>query len=177
METKVQSPAGNALLYGAITGVIMILFTLIMYLANLYMVQWLQWVSLIFVIGGMVLGTLNYRTKITGGYITFGKAFLSNFLIGLFASILASIFFYFYVKYINTGLIEESMEAARQKMASSGGLSEEQIDKAIEIQSKFMTPAVMTFFGILFNAVLSVVLALILGLILKKEDKNLQPFS
>ncbi len=177
METKAQSPAGNALLYGAIVGVISILYTLILYLANLYMINWLQYISLIFMIGGMVLGTLNYREKIAGGYLTYGKAFLSNFLIGLFAAILSSIFFFFYVKYINTGLIDEMMEVGRQKMEAAGNLSEEQLDKAVSIQSKFMSPVVMTLTGIVFNAFVSVVLGLIVALFLKKEDKNLQPFT
>jgi hypothetical protein len=173
MEEKKTSLGMNSLTYGCYTGIALIAFTLIMYLANLYMNQVLQYLSFLLLIAGMVIGTLQYRKLHLNGFMTYGQAFTSAFLIGLFAAILSTVFTYFYVKYINTGLIDEILVAARQKMeAKAGTMSQEQIDQALSWTERFMTPVWMTIWGLLGTAFWSAVFSLVLAIFLKKKDPN-----
>ena len=163
----------HSLLYGAGTGLGMILVTLILYVANLYMNQVLQYLGLVVMIAGMVVGSLQYRKNQLKGFMTYGQAFSVNFLIGLFSAILSIIFFFFYVKYINTGLIEEMLAMTRTKMeAKAGSMSQDQIDQAMAMTEKFMSPVWMAIWGLLGNAFFSAVFALIIAIFVKKNDPN-----
>ena len=163
----------HSLVYGCYTGIALIAFTLIMYVANLYMNTIIQYLSYLLLIGGMVIGALQYRKLRLNGFMTYGQAFSVSFLIGLFASILSVIFFYFYVKYINTGLIEEILAMARQKMeASSGSMSQEQFDQAMKWTERFTTPIGMVIWGFLGYAFWSAIIALVISIFLKKKDPN-----
>jgi len=173
MEEKKTSMTMHALTYGIGTGFALIVYSLIMYVANLYMNQTLQYLAIILLAGGMLIGALQYRKVALNGFITYGKAFSVNFLIGLFATILSSIFFYFYIKYINTGLIDEALQQARIKMeAKAGSMSQEQMDQAMSMTQRFMTPVWMVIWGFLGNTFFSAVIALLLSIFVKKTDPN-----
>jgi len=176
MEEKQTSLGMHTLIYGIGTGVALIAFSLIMYVANLYMNQTLGYIAFLIMIGGMVIGSLQYRKVQLRGFMTYGQAFSANFLIGLFASVISIIFFFFYMKYINTGFIQEMLEMTRHKMeAKAGSISQEQMDQAMAMTERFMTPAWMVIWGFLEYAFISAVLALIIGLFIKKKDPNAAP--
>ena len=71
----------NALTYGAILGGINVVYSLILWIMGQTTNKYLGYVGLIFVIGLMYYGTKEYRDKQLGGFMTYGKAFTSNFLI------------------------------------------------------------------------------------------------
>jgi len=171
MEEKKTSVAANALNYGLITGAVIIVYNLLLYIANLYMNQALGWVAYLFLVGGMVWGTLEYRKKLEGGFLTYGQAFSSCFFIGMIAGILAIIYMFFYVKYINPGIVNEIMEQSRQKLQEKN-LTEDQIEAGLEWTRKFTTPGIMTVFGLIAYAFFSALLGLIASIFLKKVDPN-----
>lgn len=176
METVTQSPVKNGLIYGLITGVAMIIIMLLLHLANLYMTPGLQYLIYIGTIVGMYLGIVNYRDKILNGYITYGGAFYSGFLIGLFSTILYVIFFFIYIKFINPGMIDDMMTMARQKLEEKAGdLSEDQMDMAMSMQAKFMSPPMLALFGLIGNLIFSTIIALILAIVTKKQDNSMPP--
>lgn len=163
----------HSLIYGAGTGVGMILLTLILYVANLYMNQVLQYLGLVIMVAGMVIGSLQYRKVQMKGFMTYGQAFSVNFLIGLFSTIVSIIFFFFYVRYINTGLVEEMLAMTRTKMeAKAGSMSQDQIDQAMAMTERFMSPVWMAIWGLLGNTFFAAVFALIIGIFVKKDNPN-----
>ena len=173
MEEKQTSKGMHTLTYGVGTGLVMIVYSLIMYVANLYMNTTLQYLSFIILITGMVIGSLQYRKVALNGYMTYGQSFSLSFMIGLFATIVSIIFFFFYVKYINTGLIEELMAQARIKMeAKAGSMSQDQLEQALAMQAKFMTPVWMVIWGLVGNLFFAAIFALIISIFVKKTDPN-----
>jgi len=176
MEEKSRSLSQHALMYGLMTGVVMIVLSLVLYLANLYMNQTLGYISYIFMIGGMVLGSIEYRKKYLNGFMTYGKAFSSCFLIGLFAGILASIYMFFFAQFIHPGLVQEFLERTREQMVNSNpNMTDEQIEQALSVSARFMTPVFLAIWGLVANILIGAVLSLIIGLFLKKEDKTAMP--
>lgn len=176
MEEKQRSVSQHALVYGLITGVILIVFSLVLYLANLHLNKTLGYIGYIFIIGGMVYGTLEYRKKYLNGFMTYGKAFSSCFLIGVFAGILASVYMFFFAQFINPGFVQELLDQTREQMMSSNqNMTEEQLDQALAISAKFMSPPFLAIWGLLAYIIISAILSLIIGLFLKKEDKTLTP--
>ena len=69
----------NALSYGLIVGAVLILFSLLMFLLGMHTNKYLGYLGYVFLIAGMAWGTLEYRKKYLGGFISYGKAFTSCF--------------------------------------------------------------------------------------------------
>jgi hypothetical protein len=171
MEEKKRSVSANALNYGLITGAVLIVYSLILFISNLYLNRSLGYVSYLFMLGGMVWGTLEYRKKNENGLMTYGDAFTSCFMIGLFAGILGTIYIFVFAKFINPGFINEIIEQARVKMQAKN-LSEDQIETALDYTRKFTTPLWMIIWGFLIYVLMSLVLGLLAAIFLKKADPN-----
>jgi hypothetical protein len=175
MEEKPRSVISNSIYYGLITGGAMIVFSLIMFLTDLYLNKAVNWIGYVFLVGGMIWGTLDYRNKYAHGFLTYGKAFGSCFWIGLFAGIIASVYLFVFVKFIHPGFINELLDQMRANIQSSNpDMSEEQMGQAISMSSKFMSPVMMTIWGLVTYAAMSAIIGLILAIFLKKEDPSLK---
>ena len=174
MEEKPRSTISNGIYYGLITGAAMIVFSLIMFLLDLYLNRAVNWIGYVFLVAGMIWGTLELRNKYSNGYLTYGRAFGSCFWIGIFAGILASVYLFLFVQFIHPGFINELLDQMREKLiTSSPEMSEEQIEQAVSMSSKFMSPVMMTLWGLVAYAAISAVIGLILAIFLKKEDPSL----
>jgi len=132
----------------------------------------LQYLGLVVLIAGMIIGSLMYKKLQPGEYLTYGQSFTVNFLIGLYATIISVIFYFFYVKFINTGLIQEMLEMARNKMEAKGNLSSDQIDQAMNMTQKFMSPIGMMLWGLVGNAFFSAIFALIIAIFVRKNNPD-----
>ena len=174
MEEKPRSLSQNALYFGLITGAALVVYSLILYLSGQYMNKTLGYFSFILLVGGMVYGTLDYRKKNMNGFLTYGKAFSSCFLIGLFAGIIAAVYSFVFAQFIYPGYVNEILDKTRESMLSSGGgMTEEQIDTALEYTRKFTSPVMMAVMTLVIYPVFSAILSLIIAIFLKKEDPTL----
>jgi hypothetical protein len=175
MEEKKQSVISHGLNYGLITGGAIIVFNLLLFLLDQHMNRALTWIAYIIIAGGMVYGTLEFRKKTSDGFLTYGRAFSSCFWIGLFAGVLATVYFFVFIQFIHPGFVNEIMDQARQNMLESRpDMSEEQMEQALEISSKFMSPVAMTIMGLVTYAAISAILGLLAAIFLKKEDPSLK---
>lgn len=161
----------NALNYGLILGGINVVYSLILWLMGQTFNKSLGYISLLFVIGIMFYGTKEYRDKHLGGFMTYGKAFTSNFLIGLYSAIIGTIFMFILYKFIDTTLLvtlkETAIDAAMQK---NPNVTQEQLEKTM---SFFMSPLFFLISGLFGGAIFAAILSLLVSIFHKKE----QPFA
>ncbi|MCX6267105.1 MAG: DUF4199 domain-containing protein [Bacteroidetes bacterium] len=174
MEEKPRSSAQHGIYYGLITGAVLVVYSLFLYVIGQHMNKTLGYISFVLLIGGMVYGTYEYRKTYLNGFISYGKAFSTCFMIGLFAGILSALYAFVFARFIYPGYANEIIEKAREGMLNSGQeMSEEQIDTALEYTRKFTTPAMLATWGMVVYAAGSAIIALILAIFLKKEDPSL----
>jgi hypothetical protein len=174
MEEKPRSVTKHAMYYGLITGAALIIFSLILYIANLHMNRTLGYISFLILIGGMVWGTLEYRKQSQNGFMTYGKAFTSCFMIALFAAILSAFYTFVFAEFIHPGFSQEILDKAREQMMSGGQqMTDEQIDQALTWTQRFTTPVMLAIWGLITYVAISAVISLIAAIVLKKEDKSL----
>jgi len=175
METKPRSLFNNSLIYGLLTAAISIVFSVFTYLLEVPMKSPVMYFSLVILLAGLIYGTLQYRNTTLGGYISFGNAFLSGFIIVLVASIVSSIYSYIFLTFIDPSylerIIQQSLEQTEAKMIEKG-ISEEQMEPALAMTRKFMSPIMMSVMGILSSAFFGAILSLITAAFVKKEDKS-----
>lgn len=172
MEEKKRTPSMNAITYGVIAGVVMIVYSLILFISGLYMNKWLGYFGFVFLIAIMAWGTLDYRKKYMNGFMTYGQAFSSCFMIGLFAAIIGAIYMFLFASYIHPGFQAEILDRAREEMAAKPEMTEEMIEKAMTYTQKFTSPVMMTIFSLIIYIFWSAVFGLILGIFLKKTDNS-----
>ncbi len=160
--------------YGLIQGVVSIAYFVGLNVAGVDMTQGIgRWASLIFSIAIIYLAHKYYKEN-GDGYMSIGQGTGIGFWMSVVSSVISSIFTFIYVKYIDTGYIEQMLDKTRENMAASGNMSEEQLDQAMEMTAKFMTPTMLLIFGIVFGIIILVLCALVVSLFTKKNNPDLE---
>jgi len=175
MENEKYPSWKHAMMYGLYTSVVLIVLSLIYYLLDIFAEKWTGYISYVFLLLGILLAQIHYRDKYLDGYITFGQSFSTGFLTGLFAAILTAIFSYFFISYLGEDFIDMLLQKSEEAMLeANSNMSDDQIEQAMDMARKFMTPGIMTAFSFLGTAVVSLILALIAAIFTKKADNSLE---
>lgn len=155
--------------YGLIMGIGLVAMSLLVYLVGIVKPPfWVNLINYAIIIGVIVYGTKKYRDEILEGAITYGQALGFGVMISLFASIIVAFYMLLYTTVIDPGFIDKIMEITEEELVSKG-MSDDQIEAALSMSKKFMSPMFMTistFFGNLFTGT---IFSLITSIFLKKE--------
>lgn len=171
MEEKSRSATVQGLYFGIITGLAIVIFSLVLYIADLYMNRYVSAISYLFLIAGMIYGAMEYRKKFRKDIMTYGQAFSSCFMIGLFASIVVAFYSYIFAQFIHPGFVQEILDQSREKlMEQNSNLSEDQIEAAMQYTEKFTTPVMMMIWGFVGYVIVSAIISLIAAIFVKKEE-------
>jgi hypothetical protein len=177
METKPRTVFSNSITYGLITGAASIGFALLMYVADIPQQSPIAYLGFVILLGGMVWGTLQFRNKERNGYISYGQAFVSGLLIVIIAGLLSSIYIYLFYTFFDPAahakIVETAMEKSQAKMAGKG-MTDEQMESALNISKKFMSPAVMSIMSLLGSAFIGSILSLLAAIFIKKVDTSFE---
>ncbi len=161
-----------AVKYGLISGIVGVLFNLVMYITGINRtssIQIIQWLTVIIPIAFMYMAIKTYREEIGNGWITFGKAFNQAFIVGIVGGLIGSVYHFLYLKFIDPTYSDYLMQVQLEKMTERG-MSDEIIDKAMKQMEPFMTPVVQLGFAIFFSLFIAAVLGLIMAGIMKKPN-------
>ena len=156
--------------YGVISGVIGIALFVVMTILSISMTEGPgRWVGLL-ITGVLIYFAHKYYKDNGDGYMSIGQGTGIGFWLALVSTAISSVFSYIYMKFIDASFIENAMDEARRKMEEQGNLSDEQIDQAMSITEKFMTPEIMLGTGLFFGVIIVVIIALIISLITQKRN-------
>ncbi len=158
----------NAINYGAITGLSLVVFTIILYVTNLTFNKSLGFLNYGILILFIVIATKKQRES-ENGIISFGKAFGLGVIVSLISAIILGIFMYFLYAFIDPDLIQKISDLQEQELLAQG-LPDEQVENAIEMAKKFVGPTIIsigTVFGFTF---IGTIISLITSAILKKTE-------
>jgi len=153
---------------GAILGVALVIYAIILYMLNLSFNKVLGYGNYLILIGGVFFGIKVFRDQVQKGEITFGQALGVGVLTVVFASVIVAFFTYIQLTFIDSGILAKGMEIAKNQMIDKG-LNDEQIEKAMSITQKFMTPLITSIFLIFVYAFWGTIFSLIAAAFMKKE--------
>ncbi|MCF6241756.1 MAG: DUF4199 domain-containing protein [Bacteroidales bacterium] len=165
----------NALNWGVILGIVLSIYSLIIYFLGATLEKWAAYPSYIIMIAGIIYATIQYRDNMLNGSITYGKALGFGTLVMLFAGIILAIYSYVLYTLIDPDLITRILEKAEEEMVNKG-LPDEQIEMALEMQSKFMKPWIMSVMSIFGSVFAGFIISLFTSIFLKKEVQD-NPFT
>lgn len=166
MEEKV-STARVAIKYGVISAIALMVYTTILNVAGLSENKVLAMFAYIILIVGIALAMRNFKEE-NHGYMSFGEGMSVGSLVSAILALLASAFTMFYMQFIDNTITAKILDNARAEMEAKG-MDDAQIDQAIAMSQKLMSPGIMFVFSILAYVIVGVVLSLIISLIIRKE--------
>lgn len=159
--------------YGLLTGIAMIVLGLILHVTGQSFQTWSQYVTYIPLLAGLILNAQAFA-KANNHFVTFGNVFSSGFKACAIVTLIMLAWGVISL-YIFPDMREKAMEIAEKSMAQRG-MSDEQIQEALEMTKKFFIPFMMG--GILFSTMFyGAILSLIAAAIPKKMGNNQTPFD
>ena len=160
----------NALTWGIILGLVSIVYSVILYMVDQVFNQTLGYLSILILIAGLVISVKSYRDNVLEGEITFGKAFGFGVLVALVSAVLGAIYSYLLYTVIDPDLQKKMLEMAAEKMLEKG-VPEGQIDQALEITKRFMSPVITSIGAVFSGTLIGTIISLVVAAIFKKESE------
>jgi ABC-type dipeptide/oligopeptide/nickel transport system permease component len=156
--------------YGLILSLISIIYFLVMSMMNINMVEGpARWLSLVFTAVLIFLAHKYYKDN-GDSYMSYGQGVGIAFWTTLVSTVIYSIFFYVYVKFVDSSFMDMIREQQIEQMEARG-MSDEQIEQAMKFAEAFTSPEALLGFGI-FGGVLG---GVIIGLIVTIFTQNKRP--
>jgi hypothetical protein len=170
-ENKKSSLLKSTMNYGVMLGLALVIYSLLLWMFDATFSQGLSYLSYVIIIGGIILATRAYRDQEQGGYISYGRALGVGTLTVLFASVITSLYTYLLFTVIDTGLVDRLM-IIREEALYESGLSDDQIDMAMEMTKRFANPVFMAISGFIGTVFMGFIFSLITSIFLKKEGDH-----
>lgn len=163
------------IVYGFITGVVMVITSIILYMTNLSFrpdMKYLSYLPIIPFLIGMIMNGIAF-SKAHDGYVTFGNVFASCFK-GAMIVALVMVTWSVISMFAFPEMKEKAMALAHDEMAKQQKLTDEQMDTSMNIMKKYWNAMIIasSIFGTLFNGA---IFSLIAAAIAKK--KGARPFT
>ncbi len=156
-----------ALRYGLLTGLVSVIFSLILYLTKLDQSP-AKWIGVAILAAGIYLAHIEFKKK-NGGFMEYGQGLGIGTLLSVVDGILSGVFIYIYVTFVDINWVQRSMDVTRGQMEARGQMTDEQIDQAMEMTAMFMTGPALLIVSIVVNLLLGFILSLIISAITKNS--------
>ncbi len=152
--------------YGIYLTLISIIYTLILHIFDLAANQSLGYAGFVFLIIALVLAHKEYKED--NDYMSYSQGLGISMIIISINAVVSSIFSYIYIKFIDDSMLESIREQAMIEMEQRG-MSDSQIERAMEMQATFTSPEMILVFGIIGSIFIGFIIALIITAITKKS--------
>ncbi|HPE82329.1 MAG: DUF4199 domain-containing protein [Aequorivita sp.] len=171
MENQTASLKKIALNYGVLLALLSIVLQVISYVLDVHIDRpwWLTVLQLLISVSVIVYGIKAFKTD-NAGFLTLGQALKIGLAISLIAGIIAVVFNYIFMNYIDPDFIQKTLDFSREQMLEKNpDMPQEQIDMAMNMSAKFMSPMIMSAFSIIATLFFGFIISLFAGLAMKKN--------
>lgn len=171
MDNTAPTPANVAIKWTLIGFAVSVVLTFIYQFMKIDPTSPVKYIGYVFFITFLFLGQKELRDR-SGGYLTFGQAFVEGLLFSVFYGILTAIFTYIYFTIISPETWTLAMDAAQKQLEAKGTLSSEQIEASMSITRKY--GVIIAIVGILIGTpIMGAIVSLIGAAIFKKDPQPL----
>ncbi|GAC1395418.1 MAG: hypothetical protein NVSMB63_15570 [Sediminibacterium sp.] len=154
---------------GLVIGLIIIVFSLILYFTGQALNRSLSWISFCIIIGGLIWACNDYAKQMNGN-VTFGNVFSYGFKTTAAIAVFVIIYTVVSLNFIYPELIDKTMEQARQEMQKKGNLTDEQVQQGITMARKFFFPFAIG--GIIIMYAIVGAIGSLIGAAIAKKNPN-----
>jgi hypothetical protein len=161
----------SAMVYGLYLALILTLFSVVLYVTGFILNQNAGYVSMAVTIAGIVICQVLYRNKEMNGVISYGQAVGFGAAIMLFAGIVTALYTLVLYTFIDPGLIDQT-KALQEEAMLAKGMTEDQIEAAMAIASKMLTPGWMSIMGLVGSVFMGTIISLLSSIFIKKQPNE-----
>jgi hypothetical protein len=179
-QTETPNLFKHAARMGAIGGGIGILFTILIYVADIrLMADWKIGIFfLLFYLGYVIYAGIQFR-KESGGYLSYGKAFQHGYVTLIIGGFISTLFTILLFHVIDPSIPETLTQASIEKteeMLAGFGMSADQVEEAMDkakedIPARFSVVGQLTQLG--WGLLVNAVIALITSLFVRKNQPEM----
>lgn len=156
-----------ALKYGVLSSIVIMIYTTILNVSGLSQNKGLVSLTFLILVVAIVLAMKDFREQ-NKGYMSYGEGLGLGSLLSAIMGLLGSAFSMFYMQFIDNTLLTQGLDQVRADMEAKG-MDDAQIDQAMELSQKFMSPGFMFAMGVFGYVLVGFLLSLIISLIMRKE--------
>lgn len=153
--------------YGVLGSVVIMVYSTILNVAGLSQNKVLSSLSFVFMLVAIVLAMKDFKEK-NGGFMTYGEGLGLGSLTSAVMGLLSSAFTMFYIQFIDNTLLAQGLDQVREDMEKRG-MDDAQIDQAMELSQKFMSPGVVFVMGVIGYVVMGFIVTLIIAAIMRRD--------
>ena len=162
----------TALKWGAITGIVSILFSLAVSWGKTFetmedienMPKWSQYLGYLIAAAGVFMAVREHRDQDLGGFISLGRSIGVGAIVGLILGVLSAMYMVWY--YSASNMDQVVLQNALEKAGEQGGGDAEAAEKMIKIFTGAPFIATMTLLG---SVLICTIGGILVGLILQKK--------
>ena len=168
MEEQVTSH----IIKGVILSIVSIVFSVIVYVFNLYEMQSLSYLNYAIFLGGLIYGAILYSNE-NKNQVTFGNVFAHGFKTTAVIIVITVFYTVIAFKFLFPDMMELMLTISRKQMLKDPKLTDEMIEQAMSMSRKYFLPFVIGF-SIIGTGFLGLIGSLIGAAVAKK---NTNPFE
>ena len=168
MENQVTSH----IIKGLILSVISIVFSIVIYVFNLYEMSALSFVNYAIFIGGLIYGAVLYSNQ-NGNNVTFGNVFAHGFKTTAVVIVITAIYTILAFKVLFPDMLEKVLDISKKKMMENPKMTDEMIEQAMTMTRKFFIPFALG--GAVIGTGIIGAIGSLIGAAVAKKNPN--PFS
>jgi hypothetical protein len=171
MEQEVNAWKTN-LTNGLILGLVGVVYSLIVYFLDLTFNSYQGYAGMVIQLAVLYFLLKSYRDNFRHGQITYGQSVGAGVIIYVYYSIIMAVFIYILYSVIDPGLVKKSLAFAEEAMIKKG-VPQAAMDTAMNIQAKFIKPAIMAPLSIFGTMIAGTIISLIVSIFIKSESNPL----
>lgn len=157
--------------WGLILGILSIAFFMVGIALGDPNMTALRWLSILVIIVVIVMAHREYKNN-GDGFMTYGQGLGLGTLVAAVSSVISAVFSYVYIKFIDDNFMENSRQMQIQEFEKQG-MTDEQIEMAVEMSARFTTPEMILVIGIVFGIFIGFIISLIVSAFTKNNNPEL----
>ena len=177
-ESQKEGMFKPALNYALIISVVLIIISLIFYLAGSPTSDAIQYIGYVVVIAGLAYAAIMYRNEVLGGYISYGKSLGFIVVTGLIAGVILGVYNFVFLSFIAPEVLEIIKEEITERAYETAyqfnpNISDAELDNMVDMQLRFQNPTLLAVFTIIGYTFQALVFGLIISIFVKRKNPDI----
>ncbi|MGB4205962.1 MAG: DUF4199 domain-containing protein [Bacteroidales bacterium] len=170
MEEKSMTLNKNSMMTSISVGGAIVLVSIVLYIFDLDARGFWGYLIYAILLAGIIWGTKKFRDHYNNGLLTYGQGIKSGLLIGLYTGIINAVYTFLFFKYFAPEQISVVLQKYEEQILErTPDITDQQLDMALSMTEKFMTPGFMAFNSLIYTLLSALLLSLIVAIFMKRN--------
>ncbi|MFO7879135.1 MAG: DUF4199 domain-containing protein [Bacteroidota bacterium] len=173
MNDKSNSIFQHSLTWGVITGLVIIILSIVFYMTGMEESRTLQWLQILIIVVLIVVSQIQYKKQLEGESFSYGRALGVAMLTGVTASLLLAVYNFIFFTFIAPEMLEYIRQQAEIAIVEQD-IPAAAKENALKMQGKFMKPSIMAVMSFLQLAFLTLAAGLLSSAFINGKTQKVQ---